>query len=339
MYRIPALALLIFFLLSSCTKIRKFGGFTQGTTYHITYRENASNRYSPQALKEQVDSILADFDQSLSEYVPGSVISRINKNDTSVLVDLYFKEVFNKSREVFDSTDGAFDITVAPLVNAWGFGPETKSETDTAIIDSLLQFVGMNKIQLMNDRVVKENPNVTLDVNAIAQGYSVDVITGFLRNRGLVNYLVEIGGEIRTVGRKSIFKPWKVGVDKPIENPFFETGEFQVILKLQNVSLATSGNYRKFYEKDGVKYGHSINPVSGYPVMDKLLSATIIAPDCMTADAYATACMIMGLEKSETFVENRPDLEAYFIFSGPDGAFKTWYSSGFKNYIFYEEKR
>jgi len=337
MTRIGLLSLGIVLLFGSCAKFQTLNGFTQGTTYHIIYRETGHPSEQEIVDREQIDSILSGFDKSLSEYIPNSILSRINRNDTTVQVDRYFTDVFNKSREVFDATNGAFDITVAPLVNAWGFGPKPEEFADSASIDSLLQYVGMDKVTLKNNRVVKSDLNVTIDVNAIAQGYSVDVIANYLISNGFRNYLVEIGGEVRTGGTKKRFHPWKVGVDKPYENPLISGEALQVILKLNNVSLATSGNYRKFYEKNGIKYGHSINPVTGYPVMDKLLSASIVAPDCMTADAYATACMIMGLEKSRDFVEANKDLEAYFIYSGPSGEFKTWYSSGFKKYIFKEE--
>jgi len=287
--------------------------------------------------KVQIDSILSGFDNSLSEYIPNSIISRVNRNDTLVQLDRYFEDVFYKSFEIYSRTHGAFDITVAPLVNAWGFGPKTETFPDSTQIDSLLQYVGMDKVKLKNNRVVKSDPNITLDVNAIAQGYSVDVVANYLMEEGFNNYLVEIGGEVRAGGAKKWLHPWKVGLDKPYEHSFIPGEAFQVILKLEDVSLATSGNYRKFYEKDGIKYGHSINPVTGYPAMDKLLSASIVASDCMTADGYATACMIMGLEKSIDFVKSDKKLEAYFIYSGPSGEFKTWYSSGFKKYIFKEE--
>ena len=324
MKRLGLLSLGMIVLISSCAKFQTINGFTQGTTYHIIYRETGPASKVEEVSKIQIDSILSNFDQSLSEYIPNSILSRINRNDTSVQVDTYFIDVFNKSKEVFDATRGAFDITVAPLVDAWGFGPKSGAFTDSVNVDSLLRYVGMDKVTLHNNRVVKSDTNVTIDVNAIAQGYSVDVVANYLVNKGFNNYLVEIGGEVRTGGTKSCLHPWKVGVDKPFENPLISGEALQVILKLNNVSLATSGNYRKFYEKAGVKYGHSINPVTGYPVMHKLLSASVVAPDCMTADAYATACMIMGLEKSMDFVESNKDLEAYFIYSGPSGEFKTW---------------
>jgi len=324
-------------LISSCAKFQTINGFTQGTTYHIIYRKKGHPVRIEEVNKTQIDSILAGFDQSLSEYIPNSILSRLNRNDLTVKMDQYFIDVFNKSEEIYEATRGAFDITVAPLVDAWGFGPKSGTFADSVNVDSLLQYVGMDKVTLQNNRVVKSDTNVTIDVNAIAQGYSVDVVANYLMNKGFNNYLVEIGGEVRTGGTKSRLHPWKVGVDKPFENPLISGEALQVILKLKDASLATSGNYRKFYEKDGVKYGHTINPVSGYPVMDKLLSASIVAPDCMTADGYATACMVMGLGKSMDFVEANKELEAYFIYSGPSGEFKTWYSSGFKKYIFKEE--
>ncbi|RLD35575.1 MAG: FAD:protein FMN transferase, partial [Bacteroidetes bacterium] len=229
-------------------------------------------------------------------------------------------------------------ITVGPLVNAWGFGPGRKKDMDSMIVDSLLQYVGMNKVKLINNKIVKKIPEIKLDVNAIAQGYSVDVVSNFFKEKRINNFLVEIGGELRTNGTKKNGALWKVGVDKPYDNNYIPGQNLQIILKLKDCSLATSGNYRKFFEKDGVKYSHSINPKTGYPVKDSLLSATIIAKDCLTADAYATACMVMGLEKSKVFISERDDLEAYLIYSSEfNDSFVIWQSNNFEKLIWKEE--
>ncbi len=321
----------------SCKKYEAFNGFTQGTTYHIIYEKKGLFAISPEKMKRKVDSLLVRFDHSLSSYVPGSVISRINNNDPGVVTDPYFVEVFNKSKEVWLDTDGAFDITVGPLVNAWGFGPEGKEDMDSVKVDSLLRFVGMNKVHLKGNKLVKDLPEMKLDVNAIAQGYSVDIVSEFLEDSGIMNYLVEIGGELRTSGTKKNGELWKVGVDKPFDYNFIPGENLQVILQLRDCSMATSGNYRKFFEKDGVKYSHSIDPKTGFPVMDRLLSATIVAKDCMTADAYATACMIMGLEKSIDFISRKKELDAYFIYSGDNGVFKTWETWNFEKLIYKDD--
>lgn len=321
-----------------CSKYEAFDGFTQGTTYHIIYERKGLFSTSPVKMKGEVDSILAHFDLSLSAYEPNSIISRINRNDPQVVPDYDFIIVFNKSLEVFKDSDGAFDITVGPLVNAWGFGPGRKKDMDSMIVDSLLQYVGMSNVKLIDNKIVKKIPEIKLDVNAIAQGYSVDVVSKFFKEKRINNFLVEIGGELRTNGTKKNGALWKVGVDKPYDNNYIPGQNLQIILKLKGCSLATSGNYRKFFEKDGVKYSHSINPKTGYPVKDSLLSATIIAKDCITADAYATACMVMGLEKSKVFISERDDLEAYLIYSSESNdSFKTWQSKNFEKLIWKEE--
>ncbi|MBA7543620.1 FAD:protein FMN transferase [subsurface metagenome] len=312
-------------------------GFTQGTSYHIIYK----NKFSPFSLinknkyyyKSEVDALLAEIDLSLSIYQPGSIISGINRNDTTVRTDDHFKKVFRRAKEISEKTNGVFDITVGPVVNAWGFGPERKADIDSALIDSLLQFIGMDKVELEGDKVIKQKPGIKLDVNAIAQGYTVDVISGFFENKEIFNYLVEIGGEVKTRGTKAKGESWKIGVDKPYDYNFIPGRDLQVILSLSNRSLATSGNYRKFIEEDGIKYSHSINPKTGYPVRNNLLSVTVVAEDCMTADAYATAFMVMGLEESRKIVLTEKDLEIYFIYSDEKGEFQTYHTLGFDRLI------
>jgi len=311
----------IIFAIISCSQPNSnyinFGGFVQGTTYSITYETLDSANY-----KDKIEILLADFDTSLSTYNNISLITKINNNE-SAKTDLYFNTVFNKSEEVFLKTNGAFDITVAPLVNAWGFGFKNKEEITNAKIDSILEFVGFEKVSLTNSDIIKTDPRVMLDVNAIAQGYSVDVVADFLENQGILNYLVEIGGEVKTKGVNKKGKEWKIGIDKPIDNNNIPGQNLQAIIKLSNKSLATSGNYRKFYEKNGIKYSHTIDPITGYPVTHSLLSATVIADDCITADAYATAFMVIGLEKSLELLKELPNIEAYLIFSDENGKYKV----------------
>ncbi|MBN2272976.1 MAG: FAD:protein FMN transferase [Bacteroidales bacterium] len=306
----------------------KLAGLTQGTSYHITYQSRRGRN-----LQRQIDSLLTDFDRSLSIYLPTSVVSKINRNESDVEADEKLITVLNKAFEVNETTGGAFDITVAPLVNAWGFGFTSASSTDSATIDSLMQFVGMDKIRLNGTKIEKADPRVMLDFNAIAQGYSVDVVSAYLRKLGIKHYMVEIGGEVSTLGHNDKGNIWRIGIDKPLEGNMIPGSDLQAILQLNRKSLATSGNYRKFYEKDGLKYSHTVNPVTGYPVMSNLLSVTVVADDCMTADAYATSFMVMGLEKAKVFLEKHKFLDAYLIYSDEKGQFRVYFTGGFSRYL------
>lgn len=326
---IAAFALIIFY--KPKVKYDKIFGETQGTYYNISYEGRQSLN-----LKSRIDQHLRKFDLSLSTYEPKSIISKINRNEENVRLDRFFKKVFYKAEEVYHLSGGSFDITIGPLVNAWGFGPEDAAEIDSALIDSLLEYVGMEKVTISGGKVVKEHPSIKLDVNAIAQGYSVDVIAEFLEKKGINNYLIEIGGELRAKGVNKNGEDWKIGIDKPVDNNFSPGQNLQAIVGLKNKSLATSGNYRKFYEKDGVKYAHSIDPKTGYPVLSRLLSATVLTEDCMTADAFATAFMIMGLERSIMFLSKHPDLDAYLIYSDDEGNYKTYITPGLKDSIIKE---
>ncbi len=307
---------------------RSFFGTAQGTTYHITYASRKNLNLQP-----RIDSILADFDMSLSIYEENSIISRFNRNDTLAVADDKFETVFNKSYEVYLKTDGAFDITVAPVVNALGFGPSDTAVVDSMLIDSLMNYIGMDKVSLVNGRLVKKERELMLDVNAIAQGYAVDVVAAYLESLNIKNYMVEIGGEVRARGRNGNNEFWRIGIDKPVEGNMTPGSDLQAIIHLRDRSLATSGNYHRFYEKDGVKYVHTINPKTGYPVISNLLSATIVAEDCMTADAYATAMMVMGLEKSIQFLSENQFLEAYLVFADDKGAFQVYMTPGLHEFM------
>ena len=328
------LALLLFFFYKPVTEYKVIHGKTQGTTYSISYEDRPGRNLQP-----RIDQLLHKFDMSLSTYDPKSIISRINRNEKHVRLDRFFKKVFQKSEEVYHLSNGAFDITVAPLVNAWGFGHGKRVDVDSAYINSLLQFVGMDKVSIKNGTVVKENPSVQLDVNAIAQGYSVDVVCDFLERKGIKNYLVEIGGELKSKGVNKNGELWKIGIDKPIDNNFSPGKDLQAVLRLNNKALATSGNYRAFYEKNGVKYAHSINPKTGYPVMNRLLSATVMANDCITADAFATAFMIMGLEKSIIFISNQDSMDVYFVYSDDEGHYKTFMTPHIKELLIRDDEK
>lgn len=324
---LPFCALLVL-LLTGCgpkklSPYRKIAGFTQGTTFHITYEDKAN-----QDLSGAVDSIFKVFDLTFSEYIPNSIVSRINKNDSTALFDDMFVEVYNKSLEVYRETHGAFDLTVGPLVNAWGFGPEKKAKVDSATIDSLLQYIGMDKIRLEGRRLVKKLPGIDIDVNSIAQGYSVDVVYRYFEQLGIQNFMVEIGGEVRTKGKNPKGETWRIGVDKPVEGNNVAGEDLQTIILLDNKAITTSGNYRKFFEENGVKYSHIIDPHTGYPYKNNLLSVTVIANDALTADGYDTGLMVLGLEGARELLKLHPELEAYMIYSDANGKFQVEYTKG-----------
>ena len=317
----------------SCTDKKpvydSFSGFVQGTTYSIVFESNRKS--DPRNLKARVEEILHDFDMSLSLYKDSSILSKINRNE-KVVPDSFFIEAFNKSKTIFEQTGGAFDITVGPLVKAWGFGPDAKKNFSESKRDSLLKLVGMNKVQIKDGMVTKTDPHISLDFNAIAQGYSVDVICGYMDGLYIKSYLVEIGGEVRAKGTKG-GALWRIGIDKPVDNNNSPGSDLEAIIRIKDEALATSGNYRKFYIENGIKYSHTIDPKTGYPARNKLLSATIIAGDCASADGFATACMVMGKEKSIDFLNNHPELEAFLVYSDDNGNFKTWFTEKLRNSI------
>jgi FAD:protein FMN transferase len=322
--RVLSLCIIISFLFA-CTPNQQvernyiqLQGNAQGTTFQILYYDSLQRDFSA-----QVDSLLKQMDISLSTYVPQSVISRINKNDSTVILDEHFIKVFNSAQKIAALSDGAFDITVAPLVNAYGFGFTKKENVDSLLVDSLLKFVGHQKVKIDEGKLIKEQSAIQLDFNAIAQGYSVDVIANFLETKEIANYMVEIGGELRCKGINTKGNYWNIGIDKPVENT--EKREMQTVVPLKNRAMATSGNYRKFYEQGGLKYSHTINPKTGWPVQHQLLSATVLADDAMTADAFATVFMVMGTEQTKTFLNSHPELNlsVYLIYL-EKGEYKTY---------------
>ena len=244
-----------------------------------------------------------------------------------------FAEIFDLSEEISTETEGAFDITVAPLVNVWGFGFKSGQKPTKEKIDSLRLLVGYNKVKLYENGVKKKNPKIMLDCSAVAKGYGSDIVARYLREQGVKNFMVEIGGEIVTSGLSENRLPWKIGVTKPSDNKTDMNQEVETILNVTDKAMATSGNYRNFYYKGGKKYAHTIDPKTGYPVQHSLLSATVLAKNCATADAYATSFMVMGVEKAEALLEKHPELMAYFIYAGPKGELKTWYSPSMKDKI------
>jgi len=298
-----------------------FEGPVFGTGFHITYESPKGRKY-----EKEIMTLLMEVNGSLSTYDSLSVISRINGNDAGVKADHHFTKVYLKGKEVSDRSDGAFDMTVAPLVNAWGFGFKRKEQISTRLIDSLLAFTGYQKVKFAEERIVKEDPRMMLDASAIAKGYGVDVVAEWLESWGVKNYLVEIGGEHRCKGINSRGTLWRVGVDKPLENILER--EIQEVFEISGLSLATSGNYRQFYVEDGVKYSHTIDPKTGYPARSNLLSATVLAGDCMTADAWATAFMVLGLDRSVEIYPTIDGIEVFFIFSDSTGKLQEYSSPG-----------
>jgi thiamine biosynthesis lipoprotein len=326
---IAFIVLLVFFSCKKTITYDNFTGFAQGTTYSMVFENDGS--LNGQELKADVEKILRDFDMSLSLYVDSSILSKVNRNE-DVTPDSYFLNVFKKSAEITEITDGAFDITVGPFVKAWGFGPDAHKSFTESKRDSLAKFVGMDKVRIENGKVVKTYPGVDLDFNAIAQGYSVDVVYDYFDSKGIKSYLVEIGGEVRVKGDKQGVM-WRIGIDRPSDDNMLPGNDLQAIISLKNRSLATSGNYRKFYVENGIKYSHTIDPRTGYPARNQLLSATIIADDCATADGIATACMVFGKEKTIEFLGFHPEFDAFLVFSEDTGNYNTWTSENLKRFI------
>ena len=300
-------------------------GFVFGTEYHITYQYSNN-------LKGDIEKELQKVDFSLSPFNKQSTITKVNNNE-AVKLDKMFTDVFTMAMKISDNTDGAFDITVAPLVNVWGFGFKQGTKPTVAVIDSLKQIIGYKKVKLEDGKIVKVDKRIMLDCSSIAKGYGCDVVAKFLEHKGVENYMVEIGGEIVTKGINSKRLPWRIGVTKPTDDSLNVSNEYQTVLNVTNKAMATSGNYRNFYYKDGKKFAHTIDPKTGYPVQHNILSATVLANDCATADAYATAFMVMGFDKATKLLEKHPELMAYFIYSDHKGNNKVWFSPTLKEKI------
>ena len=278
-------------------------------------------------LLEQMERVNA----SLSMFNPRSVISRLNRNE-SCRTDSLFNRMFRMAVEVNGETRGAFDITVGPLVNAWGFGYKKGVMPTPERIDTLLQWVGLDKLRLQGDSLVKCFRETEMDASSIAKGLGVDLAAEYLEARGVKNYMVDIGGEIRVKGKSGKGRAGRIGIDKPIEDPELLNRELQFIISMENGALATSGNYRNFYVKEGKKYAHTISPYTGYPVQQEVVSSTVYAPTCMEADAYATAFMVLVLEAAKEVMANHPGLEACLIYVR-DGVPETWMTEKFKTFV------
>lgn len=311
-------------------------GETMGTTYHIIYDSKTD-------LKPAIDSLLIDFNNSVSTYIPTSTISKINQADSlfcfDLTEDLYFKTSFEEATRISELTQGNLEPTIMPLVNYWGFGYKERvqiPEINYPLLDSLKSYLGLEKLKTSQNGnqycISKTNPNIQLDLSATAKGHGVDVVAEHLQNKGIQNYMVEIGGEIRTLGVNRSKQPWVIGINRPEKGAGLN--EIELPIKISNLSMATSGNYRIFYEADSVSFAHIIDPFTGLARPTDILSATIIASNCLLADGLATACMVMGLEKASTFIQNQDSVEALFIYANETGdGFEYYYTSGFSSHL------
>ncbi|WP_075558218.1 FAD:protein FMN transferase [Parabacteroides timonensis] len=316
-------------VLTACTNQKQYfeeSGSVFHTIYHVKYEAS-------ELLTDKIDAEFQKFNLSLNPFNPNSIISKVNQNEP-VETDDWFIEVFNKAREVSDHSDGVFDITCAPLVNLWGFGFSKMDSVTPQMIDSIKQFVGYQKVKLNGRKVVKEDPRILLNCSAIAKGYASDIIARLLEREGVKNYMVEIGGEVTMKGVNQNGNCWRIGINKPEDDSTGIRNDIEEVVQLcKKGGVATSGNYRNYYVKDGKKYAHTIDPRTGYPSEQNILSATIVADDCITADAYATAFMAMGLEKARQAAKNIPDIEYYVIYSDENGKHQIEYSEGMLQYL------
>ncbi len=303
-------------------------GQTMGTTYHITYFDGRGRNF-----KSSVDSLLKVVNQSINTYDGGSEVSIFNHSARGIGFGLpHFYPLLTKTRDVWQASEGAFDITVMPLVNAWGFGPGKALILNRGQIDSIRSFVGFNRVILRNDSVLKTDPRVQLDFGGIGQGYGADVIVDFLSAKGIRNMLVELGGEGVARGRNiGQNRAWQVGILDP--GSTYDNQFFKAYVSLQDRSFTTAGNYFNFREIDGRKYSHTIDPHSGYPVDLPLLSVSVFGKDCMTADAWDTAFMVMGHTRTIAFLEAHPELDAILFYSLPDGSVATYVTAGIRPFV------
>ena len=293
-------------------EFRKAQGLVFGTSYNITYFYNAD-------LQPDIEHTLALVDSALSMFNPESTISAVNRSESIQVADTMFLKVFRRAMEISRMTDGAFDITIAPAVNAWGFGFKHAENVSQATVDSLKEITGYWKIHEQNGLITKDDPRIMLDCSAIAKGFGSDMVAQMLSSKGISDYMVEIGGEIVLSGHNPKGKDWNIGISKPVDDSLSLNNELQTVIPVTDIAMATSGNYRNFYVKDGRKYAHTIDPHTCMPVSHSLLSATVFAADCATADALATSMMVMGLDSAQALCSRHPELRAYFIYTDSAG--------------------
>ena len=293
-------------------EFRKAQGLVFGTSYNITYFYNAD-------LQPDIEHTLALVDSALSMFNPESTISAVNRSESIQVTDTMFLKVFRRAMEISRMTDGAFDITVAPAVNAWGFGFKHAENVSQATVDSLKEITGYWKIHEQDGLITKDDPRIMLDCSAIAKGFGSDMVAQMLSSKGISDYMVEIGGEIVLSGHNPKGKDWNIGISKPVDDSLSLNNELQTVIPITDIAMATSGNYRNFYVRDGRKYAHTIDPHTCMPVSHSLLSATVFAADCATADALATSLMVMGLDSAQALISRHPELHAYFIYTDSAG--------------------
>lgn len=336
LFVIIAIALLAVGLMRNSSSVpapyQQHTGTVFHTIYNITYQSDSDYH-------AQIQQLFREFDGSMSMFNDTSLITRFNRNDTTARADRYFTTVFHKAKRVSELTGGAFDITVAPLVNYWGFGFTPKSANSEQCdkdLEEILSYVGHDLVSLTDDgRLVKQDSRTVLDASSIAKGYMSDVVAEFLQAKGVQNYMVEIGGEIALSGVNQRGQEWKVGVTRPVHDSLQVQGDYLGVIHLSAGGLATSGNYRNFYDEGGKRYAHTINPHTGFPIQTDVLSATVLAPDCMTADAFATSFMVLGSDSALALLARLPDVHGYLVVpSASDStSLEVLYSDGFEKYL------
>lgn len=327
-WQLPFLVLLIIgtiIILKKQVPYQTDEGLVFGTIYKITYqcKEN---------LKSEIEEELQKVDRSLSPFNKESTITHIN-NNTDMSTDSLFVYVYTLAEKISEATHGAFDITVAPLVNAWGFGFKNAAQIDSATIDSLRTFVGFNKVCLTDGKIIKQDSRTMLDCSAIAKGFGVDRVARLLESKGIRNYMIDIGGELMIKGVNPKSETWRIGINKPVDDSLSVNQELQTVLEISNAGIATSGNYRNFYYKDGKKYAHTIDPRTGYPIQHNILSSTVVANNCATADAFATSFMVLGLDSAKAICARHPEMDAYFIYTTDDGKMGIYFTDGMKKFL------
>ena len=320
------LVAMTFLLMVSCGRQPQkmvLEGLAQGSYYAITYYDDEGRDF-----QQGIDSIFRAVDLSVNLWVDSSVICKVNRNE-EVILDQIFIDNFNIAQEAARLSGGYFDPTISPLVAAWGFSNKNGDSITSQLIDSLRQLVDYRKVRIEDGKVIKEDPAMKLDFNAVAQGYTSDLIAAYLESQGIKNYLVDTGGEIMAKGGKPDGKPWVVGIEKPAENWDSER-VLQTRVPLRDRGLVTSGSTRKYVERDGKRYSHCIDPTTGWPVDHQVLSVTVLAENAVWADALASICMVMGMEKSLPIIQGMDGVEAYYIFVNENGELETFATEGFE---------
>ena len=325
-----ALTLLLAIVLIGCTPRKEFREmvcYELHTPYSVKYEAQHN-------LENEIRQVMRDYYHAINPFDGTSIIAHVNRNE-DIAVDSIFTMVFNTAMQVAEATDGALDVTCAPYINAWGFGFKTDSTAVTQqLLDSLSQFVGYDKVSLIDNKVIKQDPRIMLNFSALGDGCACDLIATLLDNHGIENYMIEVGGEVRTAGHNSRGAAWHIGIVTPEDDPDGNNSNLQAIAMLDGrYGLATSGNYRNFYERDGRKYGHTINPATGYPAEQDVLSATVIAPTSIEADAYATALMVMGREKARLLASEHKELAYYLIYIDENDSIRTEQSPSFDKFL------